>query len=163
MAEIGPPLRLLTRRERRRRLRIRAAAVVVLASFAVLLTVVALHVATKPNANVHLGSDTFRVGNAYVLARQIRAADYPLLFQDLRDKSIDVFVDHERGRDSQHGWMAIEAHAVNSPRTCQLNWTGNGYSDPCTGTTFPSDGTGLRRFHVEVVQNQVIVNFQRQV
>lgn len=159
----GPPLRLLTRKERLWKQRVAIMAITVVTGFAVLLTVVALQLATKPNADVHLGDATFRVGNAYTLARRIRADNYPLLFQDLRDKSIDVFVDHQRGRDSQHGWRAIEAHAPNSPRTCQLRWTGGDYTDPCDGTSYPADGAGLRRFEVKVVQNQIIVNFRRQV
>ena len=140
----------------------RAIAIATLTSFAVLLTVLALRIASKPNADVNLGDDTFRVGNAVTLARRIRADDYPLLFQDLRDKSIDIYVDHQRGKDSQHGWRAVEAHGRTSPRTCQLEWNGSGYQDPCDGTTYPADGTGLRRFQVAVVQNQIIVNFRRQ-
>ncbi|MEY2468098.1 MAG: hypothetical protein QOF21_796 [Actinomycetota bacterium] len=143
-------------------MRQRAIAIVVMLSLAALLTVLALSVATKPNADVNLGDDTFNVGNASALARRIRADDFPLLFQDLRDKSIDVFVSHE-GRSSRTGWRAIEAHAPGAPRTCQLEWTGSGYIDPCDGTRFPADGAGLRRFEVTVIQNRVIVNFRVQV
>jgi len=150
---------LFTRSERKRRLRQRLLAIVVMLSLAALLTVLALNVATKPNADVNLGDDTFRVGNAETLARRIRADDFPLLFQDLRDKSIDVFVSHE-GRSPQRRWRAIEAHAPGAPRTCQLDWTGGEYRDPCTGTTYPADGTGLRRFQVNVVDGWVYVNFR---
>ncbi len=162
MASVGPPLRLYTHRERVRRRRVRVIAIAVLAGFSVLLTVVALNVATNPNADVQLGSTTFRVGHAATMVRRIRADNYPLLFQDLRNKSIDVFVSHE-GTNTQHGWRAIEAHAPGAPRTCQLAWTGSGYTDPCDGTTFPPDGTGLRRFQVNVVDGVVYVNFRQKV
>ena len=159
----GPPARLLTHSERLRRRRAVAVAVVLIGSFAVFLTVLALQIATQPNTDVHLGSDEFAVGKARELARRIRRDDFPLLFQDLRDKSIDVFVDHDRSKPFYEGWRAIEAHQPGSPRTCQLQWTGTGYTDPCDGTKYPATGVGLRRFHATVVKGVVIINFRRTV
>ncbi|HUR77785.1 MAG TPA: hypothetical protein VMZ22_07545 [Acidimicrobiales bacterium] len=118
---------------------------------------------TRPNAEVNLGSPTFNVGGARALARRIRADQYPLLFQDLRDRSIDVFVDHDRGEPFYRGWRAIEAHAPGASRKCQLEWTGNGYTDPCDNATYPASGEGLRRFEATVVKGEVIVNFRRAV
>ena len=157
----GPPVRLLTRNERLRRRRAVALSVVIIGSFAVILTVSAIRLATQPDSGVNLGSDTFRVGSARELAKRIRADDYPLLFQDLRDKSIDVWVDHDRRRPFYRGWRAIEAHAPNAPRTCQLEWTGSGYKDPCDGKTYPPTGVGLRRFETKVVEGFVVVDFTR--
>jgi len=162
-AASGPPLRLYTRRERQQRRRVRALIVLVLASFSVILTVVALYVVTRPNADANLGSDTFRVGSAETLERRIRADQYPLLFQDLRDKSIDIFVDHQKGKPFYESWRAIEAHAPNAPRTCTLSWNGAGYTDPCTGATYPSNGEGLRRFQTYVVKGVVYVNFRKTI
>ena len=159
----GPPARLLTHSERLRRRRAVAVAVVLIGSFAVFLTVLTLQIATQPDTEVHLGSETFRVGQARALARRIRADDYPLLFQDLRNKSIDVFVDHDPTLPFYKGWRAIEAHAPGAPRSCQLQWTGNGYTDPCDGTKYPATGVGLRRFHATVVKGAVIINFRRTV
>ena len=159
----GPPVRLYTRREMRQRRRVRAVIVLTLASFSVLLTVVALRIATEPNSEVNLGSDTFRVGSAATLERRIRADQYPLLFQDLRNKSIDVFVDHKKGTKVHLGWRAIEAHGPDAPRTCTLDWNGNGYTDPCNGTTYPADGEGLRRFQVRVVDGIVYVDFRKTI
>src|SRR5689334_16654536 len=99
----GPPARLLTRNERSRRRRAVALSVVVIGSFAIFLTVLALQVATKPNSEVHLGSETFKVGSSRVLERRIRVDNFPLLFQDLRGGSIDVFVDHQRGKPFYEG------------------------------------------------------------
>ena len=156
---LGPPVHLFTKEERARRRRLVAIAVVVLGGFAVLLTVVALNVATKPNTDVHLGSTTFKVGRASTLAKRITADDYPLLFQDLQDNSIDVYVQH-LGTNHLTRWRAIEAHAPDAPRRCQLSWTGAEFRDPCDGTVFPADGTGLRRFQVNVVSGVVYVNFR---
>jgi hypothetical protein len=135
--------------------------VLIIGSLAVILTVLALRLATKPNANVNLGSDTFKVGSARTLERRIRADQYPLLFQDPRDKSLDIFVDHQRGKPFYEGWRAIEAHAPGAPRRCQLKWTGSGYRDPCDGKTYPATGEGLRRFDAKSVKGFVIVNFRK--
>lgn len=158
-APSGPPVHLLTRAERRRRRRVIATVVIALSSFAVLLTVMALNVATKPNAEVQLGSTTFKVGRASTLARRIKADDFPLLFQDLRDKSIDIYVNHV-GKSHLTGWRALEAHGRDAPRTCQLEWNGEEFRDPCDGTTYPADGTGLRQFQVNVIDGVVYVNFR---
>ncbi len=157
----GPPARLLTRTEKLRRRRAVALSVVIFGSLAVFLTIAALNVVTKPNADVNLGSDTFRVGSARTLERRIRVDQYPLLFQDLRDKSIDVFVDHRRGTPFYEGWLAIQAHAPGAPRRCQLEWSLSGYTDPCDGRTYPSNGEGLRKFEAKVVNGVVIINFRR--
>ncbi len=159
----GPPVRLFTRRERIARRRSVAMLIAAVTVFAILLTVLALRVATTPNSDVNLGSDTFRVGHGQALERRIRADRYPLLFQDLRNKSIDIFVDHEKGKPFYEGWRAIEAHAPDAPRTCTLAWNGDGYTDPCTGATFPADGTGLRRFRTKVVKGVVYVNFRQTI
>lgn len=157
----GPPVRLLTRTQRLRRRRAVALAVVLFGSLGVILTVLTLQVVTRPDADVNLGSDTFEVGGARTLERRIRADDYPLLFQDLQNKTIDVFVDHQRGKPFYQGWRAVEAHAPGAPRACQLDWTGSGYEDPCTGATYPASGKGLRRFKTTVIDGVVTIDFTR--
>jgi hypothetical protein len=133
----------------------------VIGSFAVILTVWALRIATQPGSDVNLGSDTFKVGGSRALERRIRVDELPLLFQDLRGGSIDVFVYHQRGKPFYEGWLAIEAHAPGAPRTCQLTWTGSGYQDPCDGQTYPASGKGLRRFDAQSVDGWVIVDFRK--
>jgi hypothetical protein len=159
----GPPARLLTRTEKLRRRRAVALSVVIFGSAVVFLTVVTLNLVTNPDTDVQLGSDTFNVGPARTLERRIRTDDFPLLFQDLRGKSIDIWVDHQRGKPFYEAWRAIEAHAPGAPRTCQIEWNGNGFTDPCDGRTYPPSGEGLRRFEARVVQGQVIINFRRTV
>lgn len=158
-APAGPPVRLLTRRQRNRRRLAVGLGVSVLGGFAVLLTVMALRVATQPDADVKLGSTTFEVGRAATLARRIQADDYPLLFQDLRNQSLDLFVQHV-GRSHLTGWRAFQAHAPTAPRICQLEWTGTEFRDPCNDQRYPADGEGLRQFQVNVVDGVVFVNFR---
>jgi hypothetical protein len=159
-APSGPPVHLFTKAERVRRRRVVAIGVIVLGSFAVLLTLLALNVATQPNTDVHLGSTTFKVGRASALAKRIKADDFPLLFQDLQDNSTDIYVQH-LGKTHLTGWHAIEAHAPGAARTCQLQWTGDEFRDPCTNTMYPADGAGLRRFKVNVVNGVVYVNLRQ--
>lgn len=163
MSPSGPPARLLTHAERVRRRRAVALSVVFIGSLAVFLTWFTLHSATKRDSEVHLGSDTFRVGAAKSLTQRIRADGFPLLFQDLRNKSIDIYVDHERGKPFYAGWRAFEAHAPNAPRRCQLKWTGSDFKDPCDGTTYPATGQGLRRFEAKVVKGFVVVDLRKRV
>lgn len=138
-----------------------AAFVSVVSVFAILLTVAALSVVTKPDSNAHLGSTTFKVGEAEPLLKRIQRDNYPLLFQDLRNKSIDIFVAHDPNEDDPlKGWLAIEAHAPDRARTCQLDWMNGAFKDPCDGTTYPSSGEGLRRFQVNVVNGVLYVNFR---
>ena len=159
----GPPARLLTRAQNARRRRAVALSVVLIGTFAVFLTWFTLQLVTRPNTDVHLGASTFKVGPAKTLERRIRADRYPLLFQDLRDNSIDIYVDHERGKPFYEGWRAIEAHAPGAPRSCQLKWTGKDYKDPCDGKRYSADGQGLRRFAAKSVNGVVVVNFQKRV
>jgi hypothetical protein len=157
----GPPVRLLTHAERVRRRRAVGALIAGVSLFAILLTVLALRVATRPNSDVHLGSTTFKVGNAVKMRQRIQADDYPLLFQDLQNNSIDIYVAHDESQtDPLRGWVAIEAHAPDRARTCQLKWVDDGYQDPCDGTRYPATGEGLRRFRVNVVDGVLYVNFR---
>lgn len=122
-----------------------------------LLALVTIRAMTKPGARNALGDDTFRVGEASLLARRIAADDFPLLFQDLRGGSFDLFVDHDRQRPASDGWRSFEAHAPGAPRHCQLRYEGDrGFVDPCSNERYPVDGTGLRRFKV-IVENGVVI------
>lgn len=157
----GPPVRLFTHKQRVRRRWLIAGFVSVGSVFAVLLTFGALSVVTQPDSQAHLGSTTFKVGEAEAMLKRIERDDYPLLFQDLRNKSIDIFVAHSADEDDPlEGWLAIEAHAPDRARTCQLDWTGKAFKDPCDGTTYPASGEGLRQFKVNVVNGVLYVNFR---
>ena len=160
----APPA-LPTAASRRRRRRVNLTLVAIGLVVASLFTLITIKAITKPGAEVQLGDEAFRVGEAGVLARRIAADDYPLLFQDLRDRSIDLFVDHDRARPATEGWRAFEAHAPGAPRHCQLQWRSRArlFADPCSGTTYPSDGAGLRAFRVDVRDGIVTVDLRRQI
>lgn len=155
------PPRLPTAADRRRRRRVAIAVVVVGAVTSTLLALVTIRAMTKPGAQNALGDDTFRVGEAALLARRVAADDYPLLFQDLRSGSFDLFVDHDRRRAPSVGWRAFEAHAPGAPRHCQLRYEGGrGFVDPCTSVRYPLEGTGLRSFRVVVEKGVVVVDLR---
>jgi hypothetical protein len=137
--------------------------VLIIGSLAVFLTWFTVRSATRPNSQVHLGSETFRVGGAKSLKQRIEADGFPLLFQDLRNNSIDIYVDHQKGQPFYKGWRAFEAHAPDAPRTCQLKWTSGEYTDPCDGSTYPASGQGLRRFEAKVVKGFVVVDLRKRV
>lgn len=159
-APSGPPMQLLTRHERRRRRRAAAIGIVLIGSVAVALFAFVLGIATKEGSEAHLGSTTFKVGRASEFAKRIKKDNYPLLFQDLQDNSKDIYVQH-LGANHLTRWRAIEAHAPDAPRSCQLQWTGDEFKDPCDGTIYPADGTGLRQFKVNVVDGVLYVNFRQ--
>ena len=99
---------------------------------------------------------TFRVGSAERLAPDV-ARDGPLLFQDLLDRSRDIYVQHLGGDN----WVAFEAHAPGAPRRCVLEWRQRerNFVDPCDGRTFPADGAGLVAYQTEVNDDgQIIVD-----
>jgi hypothetical protein len=137
--------------------------VVIIGSFAIFLTWFTLRSATKPDSRVHLGSDTFRVGGAKTLKQRIETDGFPLLFQDLRNNSMDIYVDHQKGKPFYDGWRAFEAHAPNAPRRCQLEWTGHEFKDPCDNKTYPATGQGLRRFEAKVENGFVVVDLRKRV
>lgn len=97
----------------------------------------------------------FRVGSAERLAPDI-ARDGPLLFQDLLNRSRDIYVQHLGGED----WRAFDAHAPGAPRRCVLAWRVQDrmFVDPCDGRTFPADGTGLAAYPTEVEDGRVFVD-----
>lgn len=161
-APTGPPVQLLSRADRRRRRRAAAILIAIVSALAIGLFVAALNVATSGNEDVQLGSTTFEVGRASLLAKRIAADDFPLLFQDLQDNSKDIYLVH-LGKTHLTGWRAIEAHAPGAARRCQLEWRGDDFRDPCDNTRYPADGTGLRRFQVNVVKGVVFVNFRQPI
>ena len=97
--------------------------------------------------------------NATDLAKQI-AKDGPLLLGDASpNHSLDVYLQH-LGGDPTTGWSAFRARANGvEDRKCTLTWAKGTFTDPCSGATYPADGSGLEQFTVRVVGNAVYVNF----
>jgi hypothetical protein len=106
--------------------------------------------ADKPDSR----AATFDVGPADQRARAV-AEGGPILFQDLLDRSHDIYVQHLGDAD----WIAVEAHSPGAPRRCVLRWEPSTrlFVDPCDGSTYPADGTGLVTYPATVNANQRIV------
>jgi hypothetical protein len=97
---------------------------------------------------------TFDVGPADDRAETI-AEGGPILFQDLLNRSRDIYVQHLGGDD----WRAFEAHSPGAPRRCFLEWRAatRAFVDACDGRTFPADGTGLVQYPTRVDERQHVV------
>jgi hypothetical protein len=123
---------------------------------AVLLLGLLLELARSPDVKNTLGDAVFVAPRAVELAPVIahggsfgRAG--PLLFQDLLGNSRDIYLQH-LGTDALVGWVAFEAHPVDEPRRCVVQWQPDTstFRDPCSARTFPADGRGLVRFPTRV-------------
>lgn len=109
---------------------------------------------TGPRSTRQSNQATFRVGSSKSLAKTV-ARDGPLLFQDLLNRSRDIFVNHLGGDD----WRAFEAHAPGAPRRCTLKWRPEkrDFADPCDGRTFPADGSGLTSYPTHLTKDGLLV------
>ena len=123
----------------------------VVAGVLLFLLVLAL---TGPRSARQSSRATFKVGSARSLAKTV-AQDGPLLFQDLLNRSRDIFVNHLGGDE----WRAFEAHAPGAPRRCTLKWRPEtrDFVDPCEGRAFPADGSGLRSYPTHVAKDGLLV------
>ncbi len=106
--------------------------------------------ADKPDS----AAATFDIGPADQRARAV-AEGGPLLFQDLLDRSRDIYVQHL----GDTRWIAVEAHSPGAPRRCVLRWDGptRVFVDPCDGRIFPADGTGLVTYPTTVNDKKRVV------
>ena len=106
--------------------------------------------ADKPDS----AAATFDIGPAEQRARAV-AEGGPILFQDLLDRSRDIYVQH-LGDDR---WIAVEAHSPGAPRRCVLRWEASTrtFVDPCDGRTYPADGTGLVTYPTTVNDRKRVV------
>ena len=103
-----------------------------------------------PKSTEQSESARFKVGSAERLAATV-GRDGPILFQDLLNRSRDIYVQH-LGED---GWRAFDARPPGAPRRCVLEWrrAERQFADPCSGQTFPADGTGLTQYPTDVDEN----------
>ncbi|MGH9278515.1 MAG: hypothetical protein ACRD12_10495, partial [Acidimicrobiales bacterium] len=104
-------------------------------------------VVTGPKSAEQAAQATFKVGAAESLAKTVDRSG-PLLFQDLLNRSRDIYVQNV-GNDE---WRAFEAHAPGAPRRCSLRWEPGPrhFVDPCDGRIYPPDGTGLTQYRAFV-------------
>jgi hypothetical protein len=120
---------------------------------AVLLLVFVLRLSSKPGAKVNLSTSTFKIPRAERFTKEIDKAG-PLLFQDLLNKSRDIYVQHI-GADAKTGWSAFLAHPAAESRRCQVVWRqkSRDFRDPCTKQLYPAGGAGLPHYKVTVDPN----------
>jgi hypothetical protein len=80
--------------------------------------------------------------------RAVVERDGPLLFQDPLGRGRDIYVQYL----GPGGWKAFEARPPGAPAPCVLRWDAEGrrFTDPCSGVTYPSDGTGLVSYPARV-------------
>jgi hypothetical protein len=119
---------------------------------AVLLVVFALQLSSSKKAKTQIGDDTFQVGTATRLANNT-----PVLFQDLRNGDLDVWVNHVDTR-----WVTFLAHTADS-RTCAVQWRPKQhvFAD-CRKKTYPPDGGDLPHYDTTVdSKGRVVVDFTR--
>jgi hypothetical protein len=121
------------------------------AGILVFLVVLAL---TGSRSSEQTETATFEVGSAKRLATTV-ARDGPLLFQDLLNRSRDIYVQHLGGED----WRAFEAHAPGAPRRCVLRWERDErrFVDPCDGRAYPADGSGLTAYPTRVDRRGALI------
>jgi hypothetical protein len=98
----------------------------------------------------NLGDRDFRVGRTDRLAREI-ADRGPFLIPDASpNHARPIYITHG-GTDVSTQWLAILAFAPGeTDPKCALQWRGKQYQDPCSGTAYPADGTGLTRYATRV-------------
>jgi hypothetical protein len=118
---------------------------------AVLLFVFAVQLSSSKDAKNTLGDERFEVGPAKALQHQV-----PFLFQDLRNKDLDVWVNYTNGQ-----WVTFLAH-VEGDRRCQLKPKGAGFVD-CHKKTYAADGgTEVPHFATSVdSKGRVVVDFRQ--
>lgn len=128
--------------------------VAVLVVIAVAVTLVEL--SSSGNVKTTLGARTLSVGRADTLAAQV-SQQGPVLLPDLAGKDRPVYLQH-LGGDPGKGWVGIQALIPGEAHRCVLGWVAaaRSFRDPCTGATFPADGTGLVRYPVTVLPSKRI-------
>lgn len=119
---------------------------------AVLLLVFVLQLSSSNKAKTQIGDTTFEVGAADRLDGEV-----PLLFQDLRGKGLDVWVNHTGGK-----WVTFLAHTPDD-RRCPVQWQPKQHQfTDCHRATYPPDGGTLPHYATSVdSKGRVVVDFTR--
>jgi hypothetical protein len=115
------------------------------------LFVVAIPTLTEnQQVEVRLGDDRFDAGPAEQRAAAV-ADGGPLLFPDVASGQRDIYLQHV-GDDATTGWVAFAARTADAGVECTVAWQSERrvFVDPCTGSVFPADGTGLAHYEVVV-------------
>jgi hypothetical protein len=104
---------------------------------------------------VNLGEDTFNMGPAKQRSEEV-AARGPLLFPGLVSPDKGYIVVNHAGTDELAGWVAFAAVPPGSQIACAVQWQAGPqeFKDPCTGTAYPADGTGLQQYRVAITPDR---------
>jgi hypothetical protein len=131
-----------------------AAVVAVLLAVVVGVTLVGL--ANNGTVKSHLGSPVFLAGRAKQLAPLV-AEGGPIGLPPLLGATRPIYLQH-LGPDEKKGWVAVQALIPGQGPKCVLRWDAatRQFRDPCTGATFPEDGTGLIRYPAVVLPSDRI-------
>jgi hypothetical protein len=118
-----------------------------------------------PNGNVqvNLGQDVFNMGPAKQRAEEV-AERGPLLFPGLIAADEGYIVVNHSGTEPLAGWKAFAAVPPGSGIECAVQWQAGAqqFKDPCTGTVYPADGTGLTAYRVELTtDNDLVIDLGR--
>ena len=110
------------------------------------------------NVQVNLGQDTFNMGPAKQRAEEV-AERGPLLFPGLVAADEGYIVVSHAGTDNLAGWNAFAAVPPGSTIECAVQWIADAqrFQDPCTGTAYPADGSGLTAYRVEISPERELV------
>jgi len=131
-------------------------AAVVAVLLAVVIGVTLVELANNGTVKSHLGSTVFLAGRGRQLAPLVTAGG-PIGLPPLLGYTRPIYLQH-LGPDEKKGWVAIQALIPGEGPKCVLRWdrpTGR-FRDPCTGATFPADGTGLIRYPAVVLPSDRI-------
>jgi hypothetical protein len=118
---------------------------------AIVVGVTLVELANNGTVKSHLGSSVFLAGRARQLAPLVTEGG-PIGLPPLLGSTRPIYLQH-LGPDEKKGWVAIQALIPGEGPKCVLRWDGatSRFRDPCTGATFPADGTGLIRYPAVVL------------
>jgi hypothetical protein len=116
--------------------------------------------ASQGKVQIALGNDRFDLGDAAKRASTI-ASHGPTLYPDLLVGGTRyIWVNHS-GTDalSQPSWHVFAAVPPGSDLHCAVQWKSGQeqFVDPCTGKTYPADGTGLTRYQVSITPDSHVI------
>jgi len=123
---------------------------------AVIVAISLIELSSSGSVKNQLSSPTFLAGRAQNYAPLV-AQNGPILLPDPQGGSRNVYLQH-LGPDPSVGWITILAVPVGEAARCVVTWEQSTqvFRDPCTGRTYPPDGTGLVRYPTTVLPSRRI-------
>lgn len=124
---------------------------------AVVIGAIAIELGTRSNTLV-LGDTNFGSINADNMAAEIDE-NGPILWPDIASGTRDIWLQH-LGDDPATGWVAFDARPPGTPRDCAVQWsiTERTFTDPCTDTVYPEDGSGLPAIPVYIDGRTLVID-----